>query len=232
MIAAQCAGLHFRPAEGRGRAWQNGEQPPTLVHMSNGRIFTAWVNPLQFIDVDVLRKPTTLEMVMDFLCTPGMPSDLESVVGRYQEISTEPVRLVAAPAEDRILEKLVWPLRHAKASFMLGNYLGTVSLCGLVAEMVAILLWEMASVQINGQKMTEKDEKALFGWTFERLGQERRVAILLRYGIVDDRTKEAFEVIRTARNRYLHLWSKDYAGLSKDAVSAYQAAVSILGFFA
>ena len=115
---------------------------------------------------------------MRFLCPANEPLNLDTILARYKEISTEPVRLFLAPAEQRILDKLVWPLRHAKASYMVGNYLSVIALCGMVAEMVAILLWEIADQQLNGQLMTNQDEKALFGSEFEKLGQERRVSIL------------------------------------------------------
>ena len=69
---------------------------------------------------------------------------MKSLIKRYKEISKEKVRFFAAPAEERILNKLVWPLRNAKASYMVGNYLGTIALCGMVSEMVAILLFDIS----------------------------------------------------------------------------------------
>ena len=56
---------------------------------------------------------------------------------------------------------------------MVGNYLAVIALSGMVAEMVAILLWELADVKLN--------ERLVFGRTFERLGQERGIEILLAY---------------------------------------------------
>ena len=58
----------------------------------------------------------TPESVLDFLCTPGVDSDVATLVRRGREISAEPEQLFAAPAEERILKKLVWPLLHAKGS--------------------------------------------------------------------------------------------------------------------
>jgi len=40
--------------------------------------------------------------------------------------------------------------------------------------------------------------------------------------------KQAFEVIRTTRRKYLHLWSQDHTTLPADAVAVYHAAVSIV----
>jgi hypothetical protein len=79
------------------------------------------------------------------MCATGQSSEPEALAGRYREIAPEPVQLFAVPAEERILDKLIWPLRHAKASFMLGNHVGTIALGGMVAEMVAMLLFRPVS---------------------------------------------------------------------------------------
>ena len=168
--------------------------------MSTDRLISGWVNPLAFLEVDepwaLMTKATpTLESVLRFLCPANERLDIETIVARYREISTEPVRLFLAPAEQRLLDKLVWPLRHAKASYMVGNYLATIALCGMVAEMVALLLWEIADPQINARPMSKEDEKALFGSEFERLGQGRRVGVLSAYNIVAPDVRQHFEQI-------------------------------------
>ncbi|MCP4608501.1 MAG: hypothetical protein GY845_07290 [Planctomycetes bacterium] len=201
--------------------------------MAEGQLFQGWINPLQFLEVDepwaaFETNPPSLENVIDFICTPGTKSDLESLIARYREISQEKQRLFIAPAEDRILDKLVWPLRNAKASYMVGNYLGTISLCGMVAEMVAILLFEISEFKINNRIMAEDDQIATFGGSFEKLGQYRRVQILHTYSIIDKETKESFDLIRLKRKRYLHLWSQDHDTLASDARDTYNSAVLIV----
>jgi hypothetical protein len=168
--------------------------------MANGGRFNAWINPLAFLEVDEPWSSTrdatpTPETILSFLCPPGTPADSASLIARYKRISTEPVRLFAAPAEPRILEKLVWPLRHAKASYVIGNKLAVVALCGMVSEMVALLLWQLADTSLNGRSMTNEDEAALFGSSFERLGQDRRVRVLAAYGLVSPPVVEMFDTI-------------------------------------
>ena len=173
----------------------------------------AWINPLAFIEVDLAgpkEAEPSIEAILTFLCPASTPSDPTTLVARYCEIGTEPVRLVAAPAEERILDKLIWPLRHAKASYMVGNYLAVIALCGMVAEMVALLLWEVSVVQLNGRLLSDDDEKALFGTTFERLGQERRIQVLTVYGLINQETRGRFNTPKEIRRRYLHLWSRDH----------------------
>ena len=69
--------------------------------MSEGKLFKGWINPLQFLEVDepwaaFEINPISLERVIDFICTPGTKSDLESLVLRYREISQEKQRLFIA----------------------------------------------------------------------------------------------------------------------------------------
>ena len=203
--------------------------------MTDNEHLKVFLNPLAFVPTvgtSVAGAPSepTPESVLDFLCTPGVDSDVAALVRRCREISDEPEPLFAAPADQRILDKLVWPLLHAKGSYILGNYLGTISLCGMVSEMQAIMIFEVAEPEINGARMTEAAQRELFGRSFEKLGQERRVSILHAYGLIDDALKTSFDRIRTTRRQYLHLWSKDYGRLSVDAVACYRDALKIVAF--
>ena len=200
--------------------------------MPNDNRFTAFINPLVFFELDEAWADKTAsrsaEMTLSLLCPPGTPNDAKNLVKRYKTISTESERLFAAPYEPRILEKLVWPLRYAKASYVTGNNLAVVALCGIVSEMVAILLWKLAETSLNGRQMTEEDEAALFGRPFEKLGQERRVKILDSYDIVTSHVVQMFNRVRSTRNKYLHLWSQDYDRLSEDAVKCFRDATCLV----
>ncbi|MFA6054752.1 MAG: hypothetical protein WC769_05185 [Thermodesulfovibrionales bacterium] len=200
--------------------------------MSDDKLIEVFLNPLQFIEVDepwATARPQELtpEAILDFVCTPGIGSDVKSIISRYKKISTEKPRLFAAPHEQRILDKLIWPLRHAKAGYMVGNYVGTIALCGMVGEMVAVLLYEISTFSLNNKPMTEQDEINIFGRRFEKLGQERRVQVLHAYGVIDTQLQKAFELIRITRNKYLHLWSQDHDQLPNDAIASYNAAIVI-----
>lgn len=166
--------------------------------------------------------------VLEYLCVPGIKSDINNLVARYKEISKESKRLFAAPAEERILTKLVWPLRYAKSCYMVGNYLGTIALCGMVAEMIAILAFEMSTILVNGKPLDEQAETNIFGSRFERLGQDRRVSILKAYNLIDDELKASFDIIRDKRRLYLHFYSQDYSHLAPNAVEVFNATVKIV----
>jgi hypothetical protein len=193
----------------------------------------AIVNPLAFLEVDepwsaISNVEVSRKHILKFLGTPGSSSAVSDLVDRYKKISVETPRLFLAPAEERLLERLIWPLRYAKGGFMLGNYLGTISLCGMVAEMVAILLFDLAKIQLNGAPLDDQKQRELFGSTFEKLGQERRVAVLAAYGMIDEPIRTALDLIRTKRRRYLHLWSADHMSLETDAVACFKAAVLVV----
>ena len=169
--------------------------------------------------------PLNHETTLRWLCGSN-PSELEDILAREAELPN----VFAAPAEERILSRLAYPLRNAKGSYMLGNYLGTIALCGMVAEMVAILLWELADVDISGQPMTAKAEEQLLGRRFEKLGQERRVKVLTGCGFLTDEAKRHFDTIRTTRSGHLHLWSKAAESLPDDARKCFTAATALVTF--
>lgn len=201
--------------------------------MQRDVLIPIFVNPLVAFFADpnwkaMQQDAPTLEAALEYLCDPNVDSSLDAIITRYKEAKDDPRGLFAAPNEPQILEKLVWPLRNAKSSYMLGNYLGTIALCGMVAEMIAILLFEMSDLRFQNGPMTDAAQKALFGSTFEKLGQDRRVAVLHGFGLVNDATKSQFDQIRTIRKRYLHLWSHGHDSLAADAVKCYQAALGVV----
>ena len=195
--------------------------------------FSAFINPLAFLEVDEPWAPKDGSLpscgdVLRYLCHPEVSHEITDIVDRYKQISIESTRLFAPPAEPNILQKLVWPLKYAKSSYMVGNFLGTISLCGMVAEMVAILIFDISNVSINGKPMDEKHQKDIFGWTFERLGQERRVTILRSYDLIDDHTKQKFDLVKEKRRRYLHFFTQGHTDLASDAVKVFETTVSLV----
>ena len=121
--------------------------------MPNGNRIKTWLNPLAFIGLegpwDETASTISEEGILRCLCLPGTASDRASLVARCERISSGIAMIFVAPDEPKILDKLVWPLRQAKASYVLGNYLAVVTLSGMVAEMVAVLLWRLAETKLN-----------------------------------------------------------------------------------
>lgn len=189
----------------------------------------AYINPLAFIELEMplLEKTLTAESILRYVCAPVAPDGV-AIAARYREINALSDSLFFAPAESNILEKLVWPLKHAKSSYIVGNYLGSISLCGMVAEMISILLFEISELSVNGQPLDDDHQKKLFGSSFEKLAQERRVQVLKSFKVIDEPVAKAFTEIRLIRRQYLHLWSKEHARIAEDARNCFRASMELV----
>lgn len=136
--------------------------------------------------------------------------------------------LHAIPTDQRLREKLIFPLREAFGSFLTGNFLGTLALCGMIGEMLAIFQFEISDIQIHNRGMTSEDQKHLFGNQFEKLGQERRIEILLLYRVIDEDYAKHLEKIRKIRNNYLHYWSNDHEQVENDAYQVFCSTIEVV----
>ena len=165
------------------------------------KTFAVHINPLAFHNID--EDP---EALLKNMCPPGADTSLETIKVRYKEITeAETEKLLYAPAEEpRILDRMIWPLRYAKTCYIIGNYTGTIALCGIVAEMVAILTFEMSEIKLNNQPMSAGVQNKIFSKTFEKLGQYRRIKVLEGFECIGEELKQQFETIRLKRNKYLH----------------------------
>ena len=196
-------------------------------------LINAWVNPLQLLELDepwpTLGDPEiTSEAFLKFLYTPGISSETRDLAARYRQISVERQRLLAVPFEVGIMTHLVWPLRHAKAAYTVGNYLATIALSGIVAEMMALLLWDVfGSPALQRGRRVQKE---LGRGTFESADQSRRIHALKAAGLISADEVHAYGRIRASRRNHLHLWSDtDDASVAKTAVAMYDDAVYLLG---
>jgi len=132
-------------------------------------VIPAWINPLQCPEIDLepaTAPPPNAHRLHDYLVAPEKHLTREAFVTRLREIAARARTLFKAPNEPTILERLVWPPRHAKGRHSLANYLGAIALCG----MVAILLWDISKVTFT-RPMTDAGQRSLLGDTFDKLGQ-------------------------------------------------------------
>jgi hypothetical protein len=200
------------------------------------QLVNAFVNPLAWLEVDdpwksVTKSEPTADNALYFLCPPGTDSDVKSVAARYGQISVEEEnRLFIVPAHPQIFDKLIWPLRFAKGAYALGNYLATIALCGTTMEMCAILIFEMNQSYVtqdgNKRTLSNKEQVRMFGSTFERLGQERRVDVLLALKYIDEPIKDQFDFVRERRRKYMHFLSQGHERLPEDAVETFRRTIA------
>ena len=197
------------------------------------RSFRAWINPLQFVSSVKPMPGTTsklppVDSVLNFLGPPDDKVSVQKAVDRYRDISKEKIRLFAAPAEGRILRKLIWPLRQAKASYMMGHWLGTIATCDMVAEIVAVMtydVWFTKHLEV-GLKASGKEPPTIP--EFERFPQAERIRALREWEIIDDGVEMCFDLILNKRTRYRQLWIHDGETMPADAVEAYHASVVVV----
>ncbi|TSD02022.1 MAG: Uncharacterized protein Athens071425_176 [Parcubacteria group bacterium Athens0714_25] len=144
------------------------------------------------------------------------------IVGRYIEVTTKETHTAIVPHTERLFERLLKPLRSAKKNYCLGEYSATIALCGTVAEMLALLLWEINEVRLRGQVIKKNEEKGLFGKNFDDLNHARRLNVLKTFGFISDDQFQKFEQIRKKRNSYLHSWTVNLSNEKQDALNSFK----------
>ena len=190
--------------------------------MAEDQRINVFVNPLKLFEWEKVPIPTlpenpTPERLLEFLCSLGLSADMAAFKMRYREVSTMDQGLFLSLQESELVENLFGPLRQAKTSYLTGNYVGAIGLCGMVAEKVAIL--------IHAINTSDEDERE----RFEQDDQARRVETLKRRSLVSNDSVKAFGVIRAARKRYLHYWTSTRDDrTAKEAVHVYRAAIQLV----
>jgi hypothetical protein len=187
-------------------------------------------NPLMFLEFEDAFKQNKADLgiVLGFLCWPGSDHEIDDLKSRYDYINRISNKLKIAPVEQNLLEKVVWPLRQAKASFVLSNYIGTVSTCGFIAEMIVILLFNISSIRVNNNAISLEEQRNMFGDSFENLGQARRIKVLFAFKILDEKKRSILLEIKKIRNKYLHFFSQEHEQLKKDAKRIYEKTEGIV----
>ena len=193
-----------------------------------------FINPLSFVEANGYvhgraQKKPTYEEVLRYLCGAAFPHDLDTLLARYETLSKkEQARFDITPVVREFTEGLVWPLHHAKASYLLGNYLGTIAVCGMVCEMLAMLLYEMHPFFVDGKPISRSGEEKVFGGKFQDLPQKRRVGILHTFGLMKDEIKGRFDSVRDTRNKYLHPAPNAEYASQADAEDVYVSTLFLL----
>ena len=169
-----------------------------------------------------------IEELLDFLCNPGVGSDASSIMNRYTMVGSDNPRFAVVPGLPTVLEKFYWPMRNAKASFMLGNYLSVIALCGFVAEMVAIFLlewapWDQTRASHPASRGAQQEMLDYGKWT-----QDKRVPMLRNRQVITKADVAEFTHVRTLRRQYLHYFSKPHDNIASDALAAYRSAGRIV----
>lgn len=149
---------------------------------------------------------------------------MEGVRERTKALAAHDHELNAVPRESLLLHRIVWPLRAAKQSFILGNFLGCIALCGTISEMLAILRFEVST----HAQSTSGSQKRLYGNRFDRLGQSRRLDVLSEHELYEPEQVHLAREIKKIRDRYLHALDAPFETSEDDAVEIYGATVQLV----
>lgn len=149
------------------------------------------------------------------------------ILERYCDLSTPELYTPILPYSEKLHERLISPLRSAKRCYCFGEFLATIELCSHIGEMLAQLVWQITPITHNQGPVTEEFEKGLFGSTFEKLGQNRRIQVLKTFGAITPDQAIMFEDLRIKRVRYFHKWSAGTESSQSDAADCFKAALTL-----
>ena len=112
-------------------------------------------------------------------------------------------------------------LKTAISNYIIKNPLGTIASCGMIGEIMTKFLFKIWNEILQKQPLTEDNQKRLFGGTFEKQFQKRRIDILYELGIIDSSIKSFFDIVKDLRNDYLHV-KKDLTNVDNDAEKIWE----------
>lgn len=166
----------------------------------------------------------SVEAVLEFHCVPGCAPTLDELRRRYDEITRVQAPLFFVPSEASVLRRMVFPLRHAKADYIVENYVGTIALCGLVAEMATLLTWEIAEPAQRVPLLRNG-----IAVDFEKLGQRERIGHLENRKVIDEATAAKYRDILGVRRQFVHFWEhKEGTSPRASALRCFGLAVQLV----
>ncbi|MGK7346398.1 MAG: hypothetical protein ACNS63_11395 [Candidatus Nitrospinota bacterium M3_3B_026] len=144
---------------------------------------------------------------------------------RYSKCSPAIGLVPFAPDHPTIIDHIINPLLEAMKCYILNLPVACIALSGLVGEMVAIWRFQMLKPTRDDRVLDERLQKLLFGQSFDKLGQERRIEVLFAYGDIDKEIKGKFNELRSIRRKYLHFMeSAAIENADKDALKTFKLA--------
>lgn len=138
-------------------------------------------------------------------------------LGRYREITNKETYIIFAPEYKNITERIINPLIAAKRHYCLSEYVSCIAVSGIICEMLALLVWKISSISIEGKILSKEEEENLFGDNFEGISQRRKIEILKTIKAIDQSASKTFHEVRNIRNKYMHSWEYETIQQKGDA---------------
>lgn len=143
------------------------------------------------------------------------------VLDRYVEISSKESYTAIFPHTDKLFERFLVPFKAAKRTYCLGEYLACIELAAHLGEMLALLLWQITPVSLNGKLVDTQMEKSIWGSEFERMGQEKRIDLLKTLGAISTDEEQLLDFLRAIRRKYFHFWNISTVRIKDDALESF-----------
>jgi len=129
----------------------------------------------------------------------------KEVLERYVEISGQETYTAIFPHTDKLFERFLVPFKAAKRTYCLGEYLACIELSAHLGEMLALLLWQITPVSLNGKRIDAQMERSIWGSEFEKMGQEKRIDLLKALGAIANEEEQLLDFLRSIRRKYFSL---------------------------
>ncbi len=209
------------------------------------KTISGWLRPLSMPSIQVLPfEPPEKEIdpiaLLRDLSRDQPENPLETIKTRYLRLSTSDLDIPIVPAEKKILERIIWPLKSAKQAFCIADFVGCIALCGMVCEMAIIFIYDLIASHGNPSQLSEKHKK-LFEVTqyslggkaqqvkqYERYRQKQRIEILQELKAIPDQLAADANTAGEIRREYLHFLSKNYDRVEENAFEAYAATFRVV----
>lgn len=143
------------------------------------------------------------------------------VLDRYVEVSGKESYTAIFPHTDKLFERFLVPFKSAKRTYCLGEYLACIELSAHLGEMLALLLWEITPVSLNGKLVDAQMEKSIWGSEFEKMGQEKRIDLLKVFGAISNEEEQLLDFLRATRRKYFHFWNASTEHIKDDALECF-----------
>lgn len=154
----------------------------------------------------------------------------EMIIGatkRYKKFySIRSNKLFALPLTNDIFEKIAKQLNFTEASFAMGDYVGTIALCGMLSEMTILMCYDMIEIMYRN-RLYSFSEKPIKYEKFERYGQAKREEYIDKF-LDKKEIVNLSKSIREIRNKYLHYFKMEYSTLESDSEEAYENIIDML----
>ena len=168
--------------------------------------------------------------ILKALCRQKSPDIIRDIRDRESKLeeAADSLDWFIAPDEENIVEKLVMPLNSAKQAYCLADYLSCIALCGMVCEMAMVFIFEMIPKWLDIDALSEEHRRVFEKRKFEKLGQKKRIQVLLELGVILESMPTNAETVRKIWKSYLHFLSKSHSKIAEDALTAYVSTSAIL----